>query len=287
MLARTSHDPGWQAPLCAAAAAIPGLLLVLLGIAAIVSGADAACRAMLAGQVLFGAIVIVTTLAFVRAAVLAIRRYREAEQLVKASVPATGELACIAARTGIPARVIAGDQPFCVLARMWNPVAIISAGGVTRLNDRELEAAMHHERGHARRGDQLISAALSFLVDLLPLPAMDLVSMYRRARELAADRHALETVEAPDLAGALLSFVHSGRGLRGVAALSGDSTVRIRLDMLLRDSAPPPASPFQRVLLTVALAVVFAAGLAPARATLLNPSPCDMPVIRPHATAPR
>ncbi len=287
VLARTTQDPCWQAPLAAAAAAIPGLLLVSLAVAGFISGVDAACRATPAGQALFATIVAVTTLASLRAAVLAVQRHGEAEGLVKASVPATGELARIAARTGMPARVIEGDQPFCALARIWRPVVIVSVGAVSRLSERELEAALHHERGHARRGDQLIAAGLSFLVDLLPLPAMDLVSMYRRARELAADRHALEAVEAHDLAGALLSFVQPARVLHGVAALSGESTVRARLHVLLRESAPPPASPLQRVLLTVALAGVFATGLAPASAALLNPTPCHMKATRPHAAAPR
>lgn len=275
-LSRISNDPDWQAPLAAAAASIPGLLLILLAAAALIAGADASCRGTLTGQVLFAVIVTLSTLAFVRALFLSVGRLREANDVVRASTLAVGRLAQIARRANVAARVIEDDALFCVLARVWRPVVVVSSGAVDHLNDLELSAALHHERGHARRGDQLIAAALSFLVDLLPLPAMDLVHMYRRARELAADRHALDAVEAHDLASALLRFVHPVQDVAGTAALGGDSTVRARLHLLLRETSPPQVSAVKRTLLACSLIAVLGVGIAPAATTLVHPVPCNM-----------
>ncbi|GAC1548657.1 MAG: hypothetical protein NVS2B17_33440 [Candidatus Velthaea sp.] len=275
-LSRTSNDPGWQAPLAAAAASIPGLLLVLLAVAALIAGVDASCRDTISGQVLFAAIVLLSTLAFVRALFLSVGRSREAQALVRRSTPAAGRLAHLAAGASVAAFVIEDDSLFCVLARVWRPVVVVSSGALQRLTDLELSAALHHERGHARRGDQLIAAALSFLVDLLPLPAMDLVCMYRRARELAADRHALDSVDAHDLASALLRFVQPAQSVAATAALGGDSTVRARLHLLLGQSSVPQVSVVKRTLLAFSLATVLGVGIAPAATALVHPVPCNM-----------
>ncbi len=276
LLSRLSNDPSWQAPLAAASAAIPGMLLLVLAGSALISGVDSACRQTMTGQVLLALIVLATTFAFTRAIVLLVGRWREAEALVRTSSPASGRLEQLATRSGVVARTIESDQPFCALARIWHPLVVVSDAAVRRLDDAELEAALHHERGHLRRGDQVIAASLTFLVDLLPLPALDLVSMYRRSRELAADRHALHTVDAHDLAGALLSFVRSAPALRGTAALDGESTVTARLNLLLRDPSPARISVAQRTLLAVTLATILGIGLAPGVSTLIHPIPCQM-----------
>lgn len=276
LLSRLSDDPSWQAPLAAASAAIPGLLLLVLAGSAFISGVDAACRETVTGQVLFALIVLATSFALLRAIVLSVRRWHEAEALVRTSMPGSGRLELIATRTGVVARTIESDQPFCALARIWHPLVIVSHAAVSRLDDAELEAALHHERGHLRRGDQMIAASLTFLVDLLPLPAMDLVSTYRRSRELAADRHALHTVEAHDLAGALLSFVRPTKTLSGTAALDGESTVSARLNLLLRDPSPARVSVVRRALLVTTLVTIVGVGLAPDAATLTHPVPCQM-----------
>lgn len=275
-LARASSDPVWQAPLAAAAASIPGLLLVILASAALLAGADASCRSTLAGQVLFTIVVSITAFSFVRALVLAVARLRAVDRLVRASTPAAGRLAQIAREARMSVRVVNDDSTLCVLARILRPVVIISSGALAWLSERELSAALYHERGHARRGDQAIAFALSFLVDLLPLPARDLVEMYGRARELAADSHALHAVEADDLAAALLRFVKPRRVLAGTCAFGGDDTVKARLHVLLRDSSPARFSIRTRLTLSIALATVLAIGIAPAAATLIFPVPCDM-----------
>ncbi|MDQ2909234.1 MAG: M56 family metallopeptidase [Candidatus Eremiobacteraeota bacterium] len=275
-IARSGNDPGWQAPFAAAAAAIPGALLVLLAAIATVGGLHAACLETAVGRVLFGMILSVTVIAFGRALVLAGRRSGEATTLVRWSSPPSDRLAAVAARCGIATRFIGDHRPFCALAGTWRPTVIVSEGALARLSDAELEAALLHERGHARRGDQLIAAALSFLVDLLPLPAMDLVAIYRHAREVAADRHALATAQPHHLAGALLLFVQGGTVPSGSAALVGDNDARGRLDLLLKGRPQPRASLMRRLALTFALATVLGAGLAPASGAVLHPSPCTM-----------
>ncbi len=273
---RLENDPGWQAPLAAAAAGIPGALLVLLAFEAMVGGLHAACLQTFVGRILFGVIVAVTCFAFARALVLSGRRSGEASLLIRWSDAATGRLALAASRSGVAARTVDDDRPLCALAGTWKPTVIVSTGALARLSDNELEAALCHERGHARRGDQLIAAALSFLVDVLPLPAMDLVSAYRRAREIAADHHALAVARPSDLAGALLTFAKNRTLATGSAALVGDSGVRARLDLLLNDAPRAPISHTRRLALAVFLVLVQSAGFAPAGAAAVNRQPCSM-----------
>lgn len=273
---RMTRDPEWQAPLAAMAAAVPGLLLVLLSVAAFVTGADPACRTMLAGQVLYATIVGLSAFTFLRASALATMRTHESHALVKNAGRCSGRLAEIAERANVAIRIVSDDRLVCILARVWQPVIIVSSGAIERLTESELVAAVYHERGHAKRGDQLVAFVLTFLVDLLPLPAAKLVRTYRRARELAADRHALGTVHANDLAGALLHFVRPSCPIAGTAAFDGDATIVARLDVLLRAGSVRSTSFIQRGLVLLALSGVVALGLAPSVAVLAHPVPCDM-----------
>ncbi len=279
-IARLEHDPGWQAPLAAAAAAIPGALFVLLGVEATAGGVQSACLETLVGRVLFATIILVGSFGLGRALVLGRRRSQEASTLVRWSNVATGRLAVAAQRSGVTARTIVDERPFCALAGTWRPTIIVSSGALSRLSDLELEAALLHERGHEHRGDQFVAASLSFLVDLLPLPAADLVGVYRRAREIAADHHALQHVKPDDLAGALLTFAKSRTAATGFAALTGDGGVRARLDLLLKDVPIAPVSIAHRAALALVLVAILGAGLAPASAAVLHPQPCSMGLSR-------
>lgn len=285
-LARTADDPSWQAPLAAAAASIPGVLLIVLSIGAAVAGSDASCRETLAGRVLFTAIVSIGVCALARATVVSARRSNESRRLVASSQPSIGRLAALAKRARVTARTIENDEPFCALAGLWHPVVVLSSGALARLGDDEVVAALHHERAHARRGDQFIAVTLAFLVDLVPLPAMHLVAMYRHARELAADHHALHTVEAADLAAALLRFVRPTRAIGATASFGGDSTVQARLERLLRPSSRARVSVAKRTLLALALGLIFACGLAPAASTAFHPIPCTMSADVPVTVLP-
>jgi len=273
---RLEGDPNWQGPLAAAAAVIPGTLLVVFGGVAVAAGLGSPCMQTTGGRVVFGMTLVLTFGALARALILGCRRSSEARMLIRLSEPARGRVARVAEHWGLSARVIADNQPFCALTGVWQPTVVLSTGALNRLNDGELEAALLHERGHARRGDQLVAALLSFMVDLLPLPANDLVASYRHAREFAADQHALRTTAPLELAGALLSFVNGTKNIAGTAALAGDTATRARLRLLLIAEPAPPVSIGRRVLLAAALLVVLASGLAPAGAAVLNPTPCPM-----------
>jgi len=180
-----------------------------------------------------------------------------------------------AQRTGIAARELLDGVPFCALAGIFRPVVVISSGTIAGLSDAELDAALLHERGHARRGDQMIAAVVTFLVDLLPLPAADLVVLYREAREGAADRHALHSASAYDLAGALLAVARGQRALGHAAALPGETGIRHRLHLLLREPAPAEIALHRRIIVASAIAIVIVSGLVPAGASILLPAPCD------------
>ncbi len=282
-LRRMSADAAWQAPLAAAGATVPGGLLLALGGAAVLTGFQSACLQTPQGRVVFAVVWTALIVSLVRAAVLAARRHADARSLVDAARAPTLRLRLASARTGIPARELSDTQPFCALAGVRRPVVIISTGTLAELDDAELDAALLHERGHARRGDQVLAALLSFFVDLLPLPAADLVAMYREAREFAADEHALQTASPDDLAGALLAFARGQRAVSAVAALPGETGLRRRLHVLLERPPPPPVSVHHRFIVALALLMVTTAGLTPAAASIAAPIPCQYQTIAQRA----
>jgi Zn-dependent protease with chaperone function len=275
VLRRMGADAAWQAPLAAAGATVPGGLLLALGGAALLTGFQSACLQTPQGRVVFAVVWTALIVSLVRAAALAVRRHADARSLVEAAHAPSLRLRLASARTGIAAREFSERQPFCALAGVRQPVVVISSGTIAELDDAELDAALLHERGHARRGDQLLAALLSFFVDLLPLPAADLVAMYREAREFAADEHALQIASPDDLAGALLAFARGQRAVSAVAALPGETGLRRRLQLLLERPPSPPVSLRYRLIVALALVAVTTAGLAPAGASILAPIPCE------------
>ncbi len=274
MLHRMGQDCAWQAPLAAAAATIPGGLVLALGAAAMVNGFHSPCLQTPQGKVLFAVIWTALIVSLLRAVLRIGRRQHEARVLIAASLQPSKRLRRAARRSGITARELPDAQPFCALAGILHPVVVMSTATLGDLHDGELEAALLHERGHARRGDQVVAAVLTFLVDLLPLPAGDLVLLYREAREVAADQHALRSTSANDLAGALLAFARGQRTIAHTAALPGETGLRRRLRLLLRESAPTSVALHRRFLVALVLAAVMAGGLAPAGAIVLLPPPC-------------
>jgi len=263
-IVRMKDDPAWQAPLAAVAAGIPGALFVVLAASALVSGLSAACLAVPAGRVMFGLIIAAMTAALVRAAWLAVGRSISVRRLIAAAAAPSCRLQSIAASCGLQAREIPDAARVCALAGFISPVVLVSSGALAAVSDDELRAALQHERAHARRGDLLLAACLSFLVDLLPLPAGDLVETYRTAREFAADHDAVETTDADSLAGALIQFAKGGPDPVAAMSFAGGSraVVAERLHLLLSDSAPARQRPLRRIVIAAALAVIAIAGVA-------------------------
>jgi len=258
IIAGMKDDAAWQAPLAATAAALPGALFVALWVGAIFSGLSTSCLSLPAGRLVFGVIIAAMIAALARATVLALARAIEIRRLIRSSSAPSPRLRAHAQANDVRARELHDSAPICALAGTLWPVVLVSTGALAAISDEELRAALHHERAHARRGDQLLAAALSFLVDLLPLPAADLVQTYKTARELAADQDAVRATDANSLAGALIEFAKGGRAIAGAACLIDDrtSTMTRRLRALLTPSAP---APHQNRLRRFALAVTLAA----------------------------
>jgi beta-lactamase regulating signal transducer with metallopeptidase domain len=278
IIAGMKDDAAWQAPLAATAAALPGALFVVLWVGAIFSGLGSACLSLPVGRLVFGVIIAAMIAALARATVLALARSLGIRRLIRSSSPPSPRLRAHARASDMHARELHDSAPICALAGTLSPVVLVSTGALSAISDEELCAALQHERAHARRGDQLLAAALAFLVDLLPLPVADLVQTYRTAREFAADQDAVRATNADSLAGALIEFAKGGRATAGAACLIDDraSTTTQRLRALLTTS---PRGPHQNRLRRFALAVTLAAiavgGVATPSLAGAHAAPCD------------
>jgi Zn-dependent protease with chaperone function len=262
---RMDGDPEWQAPLAAASVAVPAALLLVMFVTALAAGSFAACTRTYTGRFVFGTFIVLTAVLLVRALWLSVLRIRETRALLALTVAPSPELHAIAAELGVAVRELPDARPFCALVGL-SPNVVVSSGTVAQLSGGELRAAVLHERGHARRGDHAVAALLAFVVDVLPLPARELVALYREAREWAADRHALRSASAVDLAGALLTFTRNGNTFVHLASLHGERGVSLRLRALLDDPARARISVLSRLAVVAALGAIFAGGLMPVKA---------------------
>jgi Zn-dependent protease with chaperone function len=266
LVRRMDGDPDWQAPLAAASVVVPAVLLLLMFATAIAAGFVAVCTRTYTGRLVFGTFIAVTAVLLVRALRQSVLRVRETRALLALTVAPSPQLQAVAAELGVAVRELPDGRPFCALVGALWPRVVVSSGTVAQLSPDELRAAVLHERGHARRGDHVVAAVLAFVVDLLPLPARELVALYREAREWAADRHALQGASPEDLAGALLTFTRTSHTFVHLASLDGERGVSLRLRALLDDSAHARVSVTARVAAVAALGAIFAAGLTPVEA---------------------
>jgi len=261
-LSRMTDDAGWQAPLAAAAAALPGALFLTIGAATLRGGWDSVCLQFASGRVLYGAIAAVTAFGFIRAVALAVRRSREVERLVRASSPPSARVRHAGDRAGMRVREVSSAGPVVVLAGLFRPTVFVSTEAVSRVNDAELLATIRHEAAHAQRRDLVCGAIVTFIADVVPLPVGALIALHHRAREFAADAHAARIADPCDLASALLALARPAKVAGGIAAFAEAGTVRDRLGALLSDTALRP-SRLRRALCTAALAATFVLGAAP------------------------
>ena len=282
---RMADDPAWQAPYAAAAASLPGLLFLAIAAFALMQGSSA-CWELPGGRIVFGSIAALTALAIIRGVLRAIAHHRDIRRLVRCSVQPSRRLLDAAVACGLRARELVDDAPVCALAGVFAPVVLVSSGALRALGDEELKAALMHERAHWQRGDQIIAAFASFLADVLPLPAGDLIADYRAARELAADRSAAFRAGSDALARALIGFAKHGRALSGVTMFSGEanSNIASRLSSLLGDGQGS-AQGFcrvRRLVLGLMLAVIFFAGIGLPASAVHRPQPCaPVAAVRP------
>jgi Zn-dependent protease with chaperone function len=255
-------DPRWQAPLSAAAAILPGALFLFIGAMTLHDGWRSECLRFATGRVLYGAIAAGTVFGLLRAIVLAFTRHAEIDRLL-ASAEAPGEREqSIAQHCGLRVRRVFSDAPFVLLAGIRRPVVLISSEALERLDDVQLDAAIHHEAAHFRHGDQLVAALVTFIGDMVPLPVAPLVALYRRAREFAADQVASHEADPDALASALIALARANAVPASVAAFAEPATVRARLVALLTDVPPSPA-PWRRIAVTGMLLATLIAGATP------------------------
>jgi Zn-dependent protease with chaperone function len=151
-----------------------------------------------------------------------------------------------AARVGLAGRVdlIDAVEPSAFTWGLRRPRVAVSTALVEQLDAPELDAVLAHERYHVTNFDP----AKLFATRALPaaffyLPVMrPLLDRYLTARELAADRRALDHHGVRPLAGALLKVVSgpTWADLRSAAAIGGDNALDDRLAQLEDGTEPAP-----------------------------------------------
>ena len=272
-IAAMHDDRHWQAGVSVTAAVLPGALFLLLVSFGMAQGWKSPCLQLTAGKVLYGVLAFLILASIVRSLVRAYGRYGEMRKMLENARPAVGRAAAIASDVGIPLFEIDDEREIVVMvANAPRQGAYVSTAALRQFDDEELRAALFHERAHIERQDHRIAPWLYFLTDLLPLPATDLIDVYRRSREFCADAFALAHVQRTDLASALLRVARgtAPASPRAAAAFAEHDAIYGRLDLLLRPKRQPQPNMFRRMLVTAAIALIFALGIAiPTIATLL------------------
>jgi Zn-dependent protease with chaperone function len=135
------------------------------------------------------------------------------------------------------------DTPFSFTHGALRPRVAISRGLVESASAAELEAVLHHESYHVGAYDPLkVVLARSLPDSLFFIPVLaELRSRYVTARELAADRQALETAGSIPLAGALYKVVAGPPEIElgAAAAIGGDEALDARVTQLESGAEPP------------------------------------------------
>lgn len=149
-----------------------------------------------------------------------------------------------------------------MMVGMFQPVALVSAGALERLDDEVLAAALLHERAHAMHRDPLVSAIVEFFCRIaFFVPTSQTSSAYRRLREVDADREAASATDPTSVAAALIALARKNRSPQTACGLIELEDLRVRLSLLLEEpatEAPLPSATLPRQLVGLA----FDLGLA-------------------------
>ena len=280
MVRSMNGDPAWQAPLASVSGTLPGFVFFTIGTVGLLGAASSGCLAFVWGRVLFASILLLLLAATGRATVRALGRQCEIDRLLAESFEPPEDVRRISLAVGVRVRVANSALPLCATTGVRRPLVLLSTASLARLKAAELEAALRHERAHASRGDVLLATLLSFFVDLLPLPADDLIATYHRAREFAADAHAVHRADPQHLAGAIVALAGSRRITAAAPALAEDAaTLKARIRAVFEPRAA--ASRLHRGIALLSLGLVATASLAPAAITALNFYHCTAPGMPP------
>lgn len=195
-------------------------------------------RSVPVGGVVLAAVALASLTALGRELWRALKEQRQLRRLPL--LPATHELS-VALGEVRATRVflLPTSRPVAFCFGLLRPRIMFSTCLLERLGDDEREAALWHEVAHARRREPLRSLLARLATKaLFWLPAVgDLLDRYLLARELAADRFALEKTSRRALAGALCSVMDdpAPAGAVGLADLTS-----ARVERLLDPTAPLP-----------------------------------------------
>ena len=163
-----------------------------------------------------------------------------------ASVPFVGLFARAMVRAGWSLVRDDGDPEIATVG-VVKPRIVISPHLARALDERALEAAIEHERAHARRRDPARIWLAQIATDLQwPWPqAQERFRCWIVALELARDEEARATgADGLDLARAIIAVARIRRGypLATLAALTGEESVlKERIDRLIRPELEPAA----------------------------------------------
>lgn len=202
---------------------------------------------------------LVAVLVLSRAAWRAWRRQAALLQLVRLAAPPNGRLCQAARRAGVEVMQLPCSQPECFVAGAFSPKVYISDGALSLLADRQLDAALRHERAHIRGRDTAILPVLGFLGDLGWF-GRTAATAYHQSRERAADAAAMEAAGPIDLASALLTLARSERPIPAIG-IAGTAPATWRLHAILGNETITRQGRFARptALASIALTMAFTA----------------------------
>jgi len=254
-----TSDPLWQQRLSIHLSCLPGLVMISLGVSAVLALRKAEIDSPLCVLVFIGP-VSTCSLALARAIVLLMRRRRALNGLRCHTIAASDRLQSIADDVGVNARELPGNRFACMVAGVFRPVVILSTFAVESLNDQELHAVLLHERAHLIRRDTLWATLVTFLADCGFWPTKKILDVYRRSREIMADRLACQDTDQLLLASVLVRFArelqHSH--LNFVENFAERSSVAERVKLLVEDGSQARPGGFRAL---VGLMAVFASVL--------------------------
>ena len=134
--------------------------------------------------------------------------------------------------------VLATEVPLAFCVGLLRPRICLTTGLSAILSDPELKAVLLHEDHHRRRFDPLrglLADMLAAMLFFLPVAA-ELRHLFLTATELAADRHAVQSVGRPPLAGALHKILtHPLAPHIAPVGIAGISATQVRIAELLGD----------------------------------------------------
>jgi len=206
-------------------------------------------------------------------ALRALRTARFRRAVLTRAVPAEPRVAALVLRLAreldvAPPRalIVSGEVGGAAVVGVRDPILLLEATTVERLDPEELEGVVAHELAHIARRDNLVAWAVAVVRDVaffVPGASWAVRALHRE-REAAADQDAVAVTGRPAaLASGLLQVVETAALRRstphGCAALVPSSSVVDRVQLLLRDEQPSRREHRTELALAAAVSLVAVA----------------------------